>query len=172
MTSSTGQSDKPFWTLSSDDIFNQLGTTNGGLTQEEAEKRLVRFGANLLKPKKKTDTLTLLVNQFRSPLVLILIIAAVLAFFLKDPVNGGIILVIVVASGLLGFWQERGSTMAVQKLMAIIQTKVSAMRGGNLKDVPLEEIVQGDVISLSAGDVVPADCLIIESKDLLWMKPL
>ena len=56
--------------------------------------------------------------------------------------------------------------MAVQKLMAIIQTKVSAMRGGNLNDIPLEEIVPGDVISLSAGDVVPADCLIIESKDL------
>ena len=166
MTSSTSQSDKPFWTLSSEDALNQLGTNVTGLTQDEAQKRLVRFGANLLKPKKKTDTLTLLINQFRSPLVLILIIAAVLAFFLKDPVNGGIILVIVVASGLLGFWQERGSTMAVQKLMAIIQTKVSAMRGGNLKDVPLEEIVQGDVISLSAGDVVPADCLIIESKDL------
>jgi P-type Mg2+ transporter len=166
MTISTSQSDKPFWTLTSDDAFVQLGTTSDGLTQDEAEKRLVRFGPNLLKPKKKTDTLTLLVNQFRSPLVLILIVAAVLAFFLKDPVNGGIILVIVVASGLLGFWQERGSTMAVQKLMAIIQTKVSAMRGGNLDDVALEEIVPGDVIALSAGDVVPADCLIIESKDL------
>jgi Mg2+-importing ATPase len=166
MTISNSQSDKPFWTLSSDDAFSQLGTTGAGLTQDEAGKRLVRFGPNLLKPKKKTDTLTLLINQFRSPLVLILIIAAVLAFFLKDPVNGGIILVIVVASGLLGFWQERGSTMAVQKLMAIIQTKVSAMRGGNLNDIPLEEIVPGDVISLSAGDVVPADCLIIESKDL------
>ena len=166
MTISTSQSGKPFWTLSSDDAFIQLGTTGGGLTQDEAAQRLVRFGANLLKPKKKTDTLTLLVNQFRSPLVLILIIAAVLAFFLKDPVNGGIILVIVVASGLLGFWQERGSTMAVQKLMAIIQTKVSAMRGGNFSDIPLEDIVPGDVIALSAGDVVPADCLIIESKDL------
>ena len=166
MTPLINQSDKPFWTLSSDDAFSQLETTIGGLTQDEAEKRLVRFGANLLKPKKKTDTVTLLINQFRSPLVLILIIAAILAFFLKDPVNGGIILVIVIASGLLGFWQERGSTMAVQKLMAIIQTKVSAMRGGNLNDVPLEEIVPGDVISLSAGDVVPADCLIIESKDL------
>jgi P-type Mg2+ transporter len=166
MTISTSQSDKPFWTLSSDDAFSQLGTTSGGLTQDEAEKRLGRFGPNLLKPKKKTDTLTLLINQFRSPLVLILIIAAILAFFLKDPVNGGIILVIVVASGLLGFWQERGSTMAVQKLMAIVQTKVSAMRDGNLKDVPLEKIVPGDVIALSAGDVVPADCLIIESKDL------
>jgi Mg2+-importing ATPase len=166
MITSNSQADKPFWALSLENVFSQLGTTSGGLTQDEAQKRLVRFGTNLLKPRKKTDTLTLLINQFRSPLVLILIIAAVLAFFLKDPVNGGIILVIVVASGLLGFWQERGSTMAVQKLMAIIQTKVSAMRGGNLKDVPLEEIVPGDVISLSAGDVVPADCLIIESKDL------
>jgi len=97
-----------------EDAFNQLGTSRNGLTQDEAQKRLVRFGANLLKPKGKTDTLTLLINQFRSPLVLILIIAAVLAFFLGDPINGGIILTIVVVSRLMGFWQERGSTMAVK----------------------------------------------------------
>jgi Mg2+-importing ATPase len=126
----------------------------------------LRFGANLLKPKRKTDTLTLLINQFRSPLVLILIIAAILAFFLGEPVNAGIILIIVVASGLLGFWQERGSTLAVQKLMAIIQLKVSVVREGNPNDIPAEEIVPGDVILLAAGDVVPADCLILESNDL------
>ena len=131
MTNSTSQSDRPFWTLSSDDILNQLGTSSNGLTREEAQKRLLRFGANLLKPKRKTDTLTLLINQFRSPLVLILIAAAILAFFLGDPTNASIILVIVVASGLLVFWQERGSTNAVQKLMAIIQLKVSVVRGGN-----------------------------------------
>ena len=166
MTDSTSQSDRPFWTLSSDDVLNQLGTNRNGLTREEAQKRLRRFGANLLKSKRKTDTLTLLINQFKSPLVLILIIAAILAFFLGDPINAGIILVIVVASGLLGFWQERGSTKAVQRLMAIIQLKVSAVRGGNPNDVPAEEIVSGDVILLSAGDVIPADCLILESKDL------
>src|SRR5271157_1634041 len=166
MTTSASQPDRPFWTLSSDDALNQLGTNLNGLTRDEAQKRLLRVGVNLLKPKRKTDTLTLLINQFRSPLVLILIVVAILAFFLKDPVNAGIILVIVVASGLLGFWQERGSTMAVQRLMAIIQTKVSVIRGGKPNDVPVEEIVPGDIISLSAGDVVPADCLIIESKDL------
>ena len=166
MTTSASQPDRPFWTLSSDDALNQLGTNRNGLTRDEAQKRLLRFGANLLKPKRKTDTLTLLINQFRSPLVLILIIAAILAFFLGDPVNAGIILVIVVASGLLGFWQERGSTKAVQRLMAIIQLKVSVVRGGNPNDVPAEEIVPGDIILLSAGDVVPADCLILESKDL------
>ena len=166
MTTSASQPDRPFWTLSSDDALNQLGTNRNGLTRDEAQKRLLRFGANLLKPKRKTDTLTLLINQFRSPLVLILIIAAILAFFLGDPVNAGIILVIVVASGLLGFWQERGSTNAVQRLMAIVQLKVSVVRGGNPNDVPAEEIVPGDIILLSAGDVVPADCLILESKDL------
>jgi Mg2+-importing ATPase len=166
MTTSANQPDRPFWTLSSDDALNQLGTTPNGLTRDEARKRLLRFGANLLKPKSKTDTLTLLINQFRSPLVLILIAAAILAFFLGDPVNAGIILVIVVASGLLGFWQERGSTNAVQRLMAIIQLKVSVVRGGDPHDVPAEEIVPGDIILLAAGDVVPADCLILELKDL------
>ena len=166
MTTSASQPDRPFWTLSADDALNQLGTNRNGLTRDEAQKRLLRFGANLLKPKRRTDTLTLLINQFRSPLVLILIIAAILAFFLGDPVNAGIILVIVVASGLLGFWQERGSTNAVQRLTAMVQLKVLVARGGNLNDVSSEEIVPGDIILLSAGDVIPADCLILDSKDL------
>ncbi|MGD0905166.1 MAG: cation-transporting P-type ATPase [Terracidiphilus sp.] len=166
MRISNSQQNNSFWALSPDDALSQLGATKNGLTQDEAQKRLIRFGANLLKPKRKTDTLTLLTNQFRSPLVLILIFAAILSFFLGDPVNGAIILTIVLASGLLGFWQERGSTNAVQKLMAIIQLKVSVVRGGNPIDVPTEEIVPGDIVSLSAGDVVPADCLILESKDL------
>src|SRR5512137_102785 len=118
MTTSASQPDRPFWTLSVDDVLNQLGTNQSGLTQDQAQKRLLRFGANLLKPGRKSNTLTLLINQFRSPLVLILIIAAMLAFFLGEPINGGIILVIVVTSGLLGFWQERGSTNAVQRLTA------------------------------------------------------
>ena len=166
MTNSLNQTDEPFWTLSSDDALNQLGTGRNGLTSEEAQRRLLRFGANILKPKGKTDSLTLLINQFRSPLVLILIIAAILAFFLGDPINGGIILAIVVISGLLGFWQERGSTMAVQKLMAIVQLKVSVLRGPNPVEIPIDDIVPGDVVLLSAGDVIPADCLIIQSNDL------
>jgi Mg2+-importing ATPase len=146
MTISLNQPDKPFWTLSVDDALNQLGTSRNGLTQDDAHKRLLRFGANLLKPKSRTDTLTLLINQFKSPLVLILIIAAVLAFFLQDPVNGGIILAIVIASGLLGFWQERGSTMAVQKLMSIVQLKASVLRETTSGEIPIEEIVPGDVV--------------------------
>ncbi|MBI4180892.1 MAG: magnesium-translocating P-type ATPase [Chloroflexi bacterium] len=166
MATSASQSDRSFWAFSSDDVLNQLGANRNGLTRVEAQKRLLRFGANLLKPKRKTDTPTLFLNQFRSPLVIILITAAILAFFLGEEINAGIILVIVVTSGLLGFWQERGASNAVQRLRAIIQLKVSVFRGGNPSDVPAEEVVPGDVILLSAGDVVPADCLILESKDL------
>ena len=166
MTNSTSQPDKPFWTLSSEEALNPIGTIPNGLTLDEAQQRLSRFGPNLLKPKKRTNTLALLINQFRSPLVLILIVAAILALFLGDATNAAIILAIVVISGLLGFWQERGSTNAVEKLMAIVQPKVSVLREGSPHDIPAEEIVPGDIILLSAGDVIPADCLIIDSKDL------
>ena len=84
MTTPVSQPNKPFWTLSSDDALNQLATNLNGLTRDEAQKRLLRFGANILKPKRKTDTLTLLINQFRSPLVLILIIAAILFWLLLE----------------------------------------------------------------------------------------
>jgi Mg2+-importing ATPase len=167
MADSTSQTDRPFWTLSSDEVFSQTRTNLNGLPRDEAQKRLSRFGVNVLKPRGKTDTLSLLINQFRSPLVLILIIASIAAFFLGDPTNAAIILVIVVASGLLGFRQERGSTNAVQRLMGIIQIKVSVLRAGSQFEIPSEEIVPGDIVILSAGDVIPADCLIIDSKATL-----
>jgi len=77
-----------------------------------------------------------------------------------------IILAIVLVSGLLGFWQERGAVNAVDKLLAIVEIKATVIRDGDPKEVPLEEIVPGDIILLRAGDVIPGDSLILESKDL------
>ncbi len=79
--------------------------------------------------------------------------------------NATIILVIILASSLLGFWQERGAANAVEKLLAVVQTKATVLRDGNQKDVPVEGIVPGDVVLLSAGDLIPGDCLVLESKD-------
>jgi Mg2+-importing ATPase len=81
-------------------------------------------------------------------------------------VDATIILVIILASSLLGFWQERGATNAVEKLLAVVQTKATVLRDGNQKDIPIEGVVPGDVILLSAGDLIPGDCLLLESKDL------
>jgi Mg2+-importing ATPase len=141
------------------------------LTGEEAEKRLTKYGANLLAPKKRSDTLTLLLTQFKSPLIIILIFAAGLSLYLDVsqgalPTNAIIIVTIILISSLLGFWQERGAANAVQKLLAIVQTKATVLRDGNQKDIPVEMIVPGDVVILNAGDIIPGDSIILESKDL------
>ena len=93
--------------------------------------RLTRYGADLLKPKKKSDALTLLLSQFKSPLILILLFATGLSFFLHDPINALIILTIVLVSGLLGFWQEHSATNAVAKLLAVVQIKATVLRDGS-----------------------------------------
>src|SRR5208282_701662 len=110
--------EKPFWSIPSSELFEQLKTTPEGLTNDEVQRRLSSYGYNRLQVKKKTDVLTLFLNQFRSPLVLILLFAAILSIFLQDPTSATIILVIVFVSGILGFWQERGATDAVKKLLS------------------------------------------------------
>jgi Mg2+-importing ATPase len=155
-----------FWCIPAAEMLQHLGTAKEGLSSEEARQRLARYGSNLLKPQKRSDVLTLLLAQFKSPLVLILLFATGLSFFLHDPVNASIILIIVLASGLLGFWQDYSATNAVQKLLAIVQIKAAVVRDGVAQEIPIEQIVPGDIVILNAGDIVPGDGLVQESKDL------
>jgi Mg2+-importing ATPase len=160
------QTIQSFWCISVAEMLKKLETAKEGLTSDEAKKRLTLYGSNLIKPKKRTDILTLLLSQFKSPIILILLFATGLSFFLRDPVDAIIILVIVLVSGLLGFWQEHSASNAVEKLLSIVQIKASVMRDGSSKEIPIEEIVQGDIIILNAGDIVPGDGMVQESKDL------
>src|SRR5512135_1778243 len=155
-----------FWSAQAKDVLRSLESGPGGLTSEEAARRLNVFGPNLIKKKKKTDSLTLLLGQFKSPIILILIFAAVMSYFLHDRVDALIIFIIIGASGLLGFWQERGSTQAMERLLAIVQVKTSVVRDGRTVEIALEGLVPGDVVALGAGGLVPGDCLILDSKDL------
>jgi len=155
-----------FWSLSANDLFKLLASVKEGLTGSEAKKRLVLYGANLLKPPKRTDVLTLLISQFKSPIILILFFATGLSFFLHDAVDAIIILSIVLISGLLGFWQERGASNAIEKLLSIVQIKAAVLRDGKSVEIPVEQIVPGDIVILNAGDIVPGDGQIQELKDL------
>ena len=155
-----------FWSISATEILQHLGTAKEGLSSEEARQRLAHYGSNLLKPQKRSDVLTLLLAQFKSPLILILLFATGLSFFLHDPINALIILTIVLVSGLLGFWQEHSATNAVEQLLAMVQIKATVLRDGGPHEIPVEEIVPGDIVILNAGDIVPGDCLVDESKDL------
>ena len=155
-----------FWNIPQADLLAQLETRQEGLSSEEARQRLISYGANLLKPPKRSDTFALLLAQFKNPIILTLIFAAGLSFFLQDHVDAAIILFIVLVSGLLGFWQERGAADAVEKLLAIVRIKTTVLRDGSRKDISLEDVVPGDVVVLNAGDAIPADSLILEAKDL------
>lgn len=117
-----------FWSLPAAELLAQLQTTPLGITSDEARQRLTRFGSNLLLPRKISDSLSLLLTQFKSPITLTLLFAAGLSFFLHEHVDVLIILVIVFISGVLGFWQERGAANAIEKLLAIVQIKATVLR--------------------------------------------
>jgi Mg2+-importing ATPase len=155
-----------FWSVDQETILHQLGTSNTGLTTAEVEKRLQLHGLNSIRTKKKTSSFALFINQFKSPLVLILLGAAILAFVTSDSTDGLIITSILLLSSIIGFWEEHMSTKAVEKLLSIIKVTAEVVRDGDNIQIPLEQVVPGDIVLLNAGDIVPGDCIIIESKDL------
>ncbi|MGO8762998.1 MAG: magnesium-translocating P-type ATPase [Desulfobaccales bacterium] len=155
-----------FWSVPAAELLSRLKTSTAGLTTAAARNRLARYGPNLLKSKRKTDSLTLLLAQFKSPIIIILLGAAILSYFLADKPDAIIICFIVVISSLLGFWQERGAANALSKLLAVVQIKATVCRDGKQGEVPVENIVPGDIVILAAGDVIPGDCLLLTSNEL------
>ncbi len=155
-----------FWSLPATDLLASLRSTPTGLTGTDAASRLAKSGAAARPDSGAGGTLMLLASQFRSPIILLLLSAVVLSFFLHDTTNAFTILLIVLASGLLGFWQEQGAAGAVKKLLAVIQTRSTILRDGKPTPVESAQIVPGDVSRLAAGDVIPGDSLLLESKDL------
>ena len=156
---------QPFWSISSAELLSELKATGNGIATEEAAKRLLIYGSNRLKPKNKTGSFVLLVDQFKSPIVIILLIATGLSLFLHNFADASIIFSIVLLSGLLGFWQEHSASLAVEKLLALVQIKAAVLRDGKQVEIAIEGIVPGDIVILNAGDIIPGDCLILESKD-------
>jgi P-type Mg2+ transporter len=155
-----------FWSLSPDSLMKQLGTSPVGLTNAEARRRLQIYGPNRLRRAKSTDVATLLLAQFKSPLILILLGAVILSFFLREPVDAAIIIAIILLSGVLGFWQEKRAADAVKNLLAIVRIEVRVIRDGVERDVPAEDVVPEDLCVLNAGDIIPGDAVVLESKDL------
>ena len=160
------QNFQSFWSISTTELLKKLQVTVSGLTTNEAKNRLKEYGANRLKPQKRLDAFTLLLSQFKSPIILILLAATCLSIFLHNLVDASIILTIVIISGLLSFWQEFSASNAVAKLLAIVQINVTVFRDKKQQDIHIEDIVPGDIVLLNAGDIVPGDCLMLESNDM------
>lgn len=147
-------------------ILDTLNTSSNGLTNSEANVRLERYGPNSLKKQKRSGGIVLFLSQFKSPIILILLFAATLSLLLQDSADAIIIFIIIFVSSALSFFQEHRATNAVKKLLEMVRITSTVIRDGVQKEIPSENIVPGDIVLLSAGSKIPADCIILESKDL------
>ena len=155
----------PFWSLPVDEVVKKFNSSTNGLSQEAAQEILAQTGPNSIQSKERVTPLGLFLNQFKSPIVLILIFATLISAILKDWVDAVIILLIVLGSALLSFFQEYNASNAAEKLRSQVSLKADVLRDGKSVSIPAEEIVPGDVILLSAGSLIPADGLVLEAKD-------
>lgn len=149
-----------------ENIILQAGTNaESGLTDAEAEIRLAKFGTNTIQAGKRKNTLVQLLLHFKSPLIIILLIATIISYSLGETVNASIILFIVVISVLIDFFQEKDASAAVEKLKAKVKSKVTVIRNTKETEMLPENLCPGDIILLNAGKIVPADARIIFARD-------
>lgn len=163
---STRKAQTVYWSIPAQELLNLLKSTPEGLSTQEASRRQAQYASLQLKPPQDVQPLLLLMAQFRSPIILILLFAAIVSLFLADRTDALIILTIILASALLGFWQEYGAAKAVGALLTLVHVIAKVWRGGRLVEVPGTQILPGDVVDLSAGSSIPGDGLLLEAQDL------
>ncbi|HKD43718.1 MAG TPA: magnesium-translocating P-type ATPase [Myxococcaceae bacterium] len=156
---------------SPNDLLTQLGTTPQGLTAAEAEERLEKYGPNRVASERPPHWYVQLGHSITNPFVLLLLVLAAVSFIAGDT-QATIIIATMVAIGVsLRFYQERRSTVAAEKLRALVKVTATVIRRDlenhpYTAEVPIEQLVPGDIIQLAAGDMIPADVRLLSSKDL------
>lgn len=165
-TSSSPNSEIPVSSVPLEQLYAQLQSAANGLTIDEASRRAKEQMKHEKPETRFKKELKILIRQFVNPLVLLLVIAVILSSVLGESSDALIILFILIVTGLLGFWQEVNAGRAFEKLRKMIESKHSVLRDGMETQLSLNQIVPGDVLLLDAGDIIPADCRIIESNEL------
>ncbi|MBP2562464.1 Mg2+-importing ATPase [Neorhizobium galegae] len=155
----------PYWSLPQDVVLATLQASAAGPSASEAARRLKSTGPNSLENNRSLSALRVLGRQFRSPLVLILVAAAAISASVGEAHEAIIISIIVLASSLLGFFQEYGASQATEKLRQRLSQKTVVVRDGVETVILADGVVPGDVLHLSAGSLIPADGVILEARD-------
>lgn len=153
-------------TIDTRKALERLDSRKSGLTKEEAESRLIKYGSNELKRKKKTPALLVFLRQFLSPLIYILIAAVAISIVVQHNVDAVVIGSVLILNAFIGFIQESRAEKAMEALMKLAAPMARVRREGNVWTIPSSELVPGDVIMLEAGDRVPADARILEESNL------
>ncbi|RLE95203.1 MAG: ATPase [Thermoprotei archaeon] len=152
--------------LTVEDVLEKLNTCLKGLSEEEAKRRLELYGFNEIPERRKRGPLDIFIDQFKSILVLLLVVTTIVSFLLGEVKDAFAILAIVIINTILGFIQEYRAEKSVEMLKKLAAPKATVIRNGIEKIIPAREIVPGDIIVLKAGDRVPADARVIEAMNL------
>ncbi|GFH40413.1 cation-translocating P-type ATPase [Lactococcus insecticola] len=162
-------SKEKFYTQSSDEVLSSLSTTKKGLTTSDAQARLEKYGKNELDAGEKKSLLAKFLEQFKDLMIIILIIAAILSVVTsggKDISDAIIIMAVVIINAVFGVYQEGKAEAAIDALKSMSTPSARVRRDGHVEEISSDLLVPGDIISLEAGDVVPADMRLIEVNSL------
>ena len=146
--------------------IRKISTSYNGLTEKEAERRLLEYGYNELRERKKASVLSIFLSQFKDFMVIVLLVATLISFFLGETMDAIAIVIIVIMNALLGFIQEYRTEKSVEALKELSAPHAIIIRDGKERDIQARNIVPGDLIILEAGHIVPADCLLIEGSGI------
>lgn len=155
-----------FHNLSENEVIRHFGSTPEGLTDEEAGQRIKQYGKNEIPEGKKKTLAGMFLEQFKSIMILILLIAAVISGLMHELTDTYIILVVIVLNAVLGVIQESKAEKALEALQKMSSPFVKVKRNGKVREVKTEEIVPGDMVIIEAGDYVPADLRLMETASL------
>lgn len=155
-----------WYQLSAKDILHKLNTSEKGLTDEEARQLLGQYGPNKLAEEEEISRLKIFLHQFASPLIYILIIAAVITFILKEYIDTGVIMAVVILNAIIGFFQEYKAEESVRALKKMVVPRARVLRDGKEKEINSEELVPGDIVLLTSGSRIPADARLIHTIEL------
>lgn len=153
-------------TLTQEELFAHFESRIEGLSEREVEERLLKYGENILESKKKSNWPKILLSQFRSPLIYILIVSAFITYSLRDPVDTGVILAVVVFNGLLGFIQEYRADKVIDSLKKLSISYSAVIRENKIKKIQNNLLAPGDIIEVETGKIVPTDIRLLESHNI------
>lgn len=155
-----------FHNLTIEDCLKKLKTRKTGLTSEEAKNRIAEYGENKIQEEKGRGKLEIFLEQFKSPLIYILLIAGAISLFFKEYIDSAVIFLAVFLNTIIGFFQENKANNSLSRLKKMIEHKALVYRDGREIEVDAGDLTVGDVIILKSGNRVPADARIINSTDL------
>ena len=163
-----GQDSKAIWdyhTLPVEDLFLALGSSSKGLSSEEAKVHLKKYGPNDIAQVRKRPVIIQFLLHFKNLLVIILLIAAFISLFVGEVTDAAIIIIIVIMSVTLDFFQEYKAGNAAEMLRKKIITRALVFRDGTEQEISINDLVPGDLVSIAAGDLVPADARVLSARD-------